>query len=196
MPEDPYAEHFRRPGPRGERADSTASKSLADEKFNLLYSELKARAQVLLSRENAGHTLQATALVHEAYLKVAQQDRSVLQNDSHALALAAIAMRRILVDHARTKHREKRGGGTHPLPLDTSVTLAGVDPAFDAVDILSLDVALEALAQTHPRHARVIELKFFGGLTNQHAALVLGVSLSSVENLWREARDLLLVRLK
>ncbi len=150
----------------------------------------------MLSRESAGHTLQATALVHEAYMKLAQQDRSILQNDSHALALAAIAMRRILVDHARTKHREKRGGGAQPQSLDTSVTLAGVDPAFDAVDLLSLDAALESLAQAHPRHAKVIELKFFGGLTNAQAALVLEVSLSTVENLWREARELMLALLK
>jgi RNA polymerase sigma-70 factor, ECF subfamily len=190
--DDPYAAHFRRPGPRGE---APSPKERADEQFNLLYSELKARAQSLLNRENPGHTLQATALVHEAYMKLAQQDRSALQNQSHALALAAVAMRRILVDHARTRGREKRGGGQHATPLDTNITLAGIDPAFDAIDLLALDAALATLERSHPRHARIVELKFFGGLTNPQVASALGLSLSTIENEWKAARELLLAQL-
>jgi RNA polymerase sigma factor (TIGR02999 family) len=149
------------------------------------------RAAALLKQESAGHTLQPTALVHEAFMKLAPQAKAQIQNDSQALALAAMAMRRVLVDHARTKHRDKRGGQQQPHALDTNISIAGEGPAFDAVDLLSLNTALEAIEAEHPRIAKLIELRFFGGLTNPQVAQVLGVSIGTVENDWKEARELL-----
>lgn len=190
-PRDPnsrsrYSEHFRRPGEVPPRKASSI-----DDRFSLLYDELRMRAAALLKQESAGHTLQPTALVHEAFMKLAPQAKAQIQNDSQALALAAMAMRRVLVDHARTKHRDKRGGQQQPHALDTNISIAGEGPAFDAVDLLSLNTALEAIEAEHPRIAKLIELRFFGGLTNPQVAQVLGVSIGTVENDWKEARELL-----
>lgn len=167
-----------------------------DERFKLLYDELRQRAAALLRQESSGHTLQPTALVHEAFMKLAPQDKAQINNDSQALALAAIAMRRVLVDHARTKHREKRGGSQQqPRPLDANMSLAGESPQFDALELLGLNAALEQLEAEHPRIAKLIELRFFGGLTNPQVAQVLGVSIGTVENDWKQARELLLAKL-
>lgn len=175
-------------------ANQPTPKAAADHQFALLYQELKARAQILLSDERPNHTLQATALVNEAYLKLAQQDRAAMQNQSHALALAAIAMRRILVDHARSKSRDKRGGKLNHAAPQTDLLLTLADdhhPAPDPIELLTLERALQSLEATHPRLARLIELRFYGGLTNQQTATVLEVSLGTVENEWRAARALL-----
>ncbi|MCX5691389.1 MAG: ECF-type sigma factor [Planctomycetota bacterium] len=185
-----YSEHFRRPGEVSPRKSGSV-----DDRFKLLYDELRQRAAALLRQESPGHTLQPTALVHEAFMKLAPQDKAQINNDSQALALAAIAMRRVLVDHARTKHREKRGGAQQPRPLDANMSLAGESPQFDALELLGLNAALEQLEAEHPRIAKLIELRFFGGLTNPQVAQVLGVSIGTVENDWKQARELLLAKL-
>jgi len=193
-PEDkPLRAHFRAPGEVAPRRELSS-----DEQFTRIYQELKARAQSLLNEERPGHTLQATALVNEAYLKLSQQNRSIIQNQSHALALAAIAMRRILVDHARGKQREKRGGKGQPVQQENELmlTLADDGPAASPVELLSLERALEILEQQHPRLAKIVELRFYGGLTNEQTANVLGVSIGTIESDWRQARSLLADLLK
>jgi RNA polymerase sigma factor (TIGR02999 family) len=161
-----------------------------------LYDELKLRAAAMLRQEDRGHTLQATALVHEAYMKLAQQTRAEIQNESHALALAAVAMRRVLIDHARTKGRDKRGGDKKAVPLDSGITLAGVASQADPIDLLVLEDILSRLEKSQPRYAKIIELRFFGGLTNAQVADVLDVSLGTVESDWKLARELLSEELK
>lgn len=150
----------------------------------LVYRELRSIAGRYLSRESSGHTLQSTALVHEAYMKLAGQRSARWQNRAHFFAIAAQMMRRILVDHARQQHRLKRGGPAATLQLDESVA---AQPESE-VDLLSLDDALTALAQIDPRGARVVELRFFSGLTVEATAAVLGVSAGTVKRDWNTAR--------
>jgi RNA polymerase sigma factor (TIGR02999 family) len=145
--------------------------------LELVYDELRRLASGLLARENAGHTLQPTALVHEAYLRVARQSDVEWKNPAHLRALSAIAMRRVLVDHARGKQTAKRGGAMHKVTLDGSV-----------LDTLELDAALKRLSEVDERRARVVELRFFAGLTNREVADELGVSETTIEADWRFAR--------
>lgn len=149
-----------------------------------IYAELRALAQHLLEGERTGHTLQATALVHEAYLKMIDQRQARWQDRAHFFALAAQAMRRILIDHARTRHRGKRGGEAVKLSLDTQLVVQ----YEQTIDLLALDDALSRLMEVHPSAARVIELRFFGGLTIDQSAVVMGVSDSSIEREWRLGR--------
>ena len=186
------SEHFRRIGEESLRREHGGH----DERFTQLYDELRVRAAALLKHEEAGHTLQPTALVHEAFVRLAQQRKNEVENEGQALALAAIAMRRALVDHARGKAREKRGGGkVQHVDFDANRTMAGDVRVTNPVDVLELDAALEKLAKAEPRQAKVIELRFFGGLTSPQAAGVLGVSLGTVENDWKAARAWLLKEL-
>lgn len=148
------------------------------------YDELRVMAAYLLRGEHAAHTLQPTALAHEAYLRLARETRSRLQGREHLLAVAATVMRRILVDHARARRAGKRGGGAAPVTLRESV----VDPAGAPLDILDLHRGLERLAETHPRHVRVVELLFFAGLTHEEAGRVLGVTAQTVLRDWRFAK--------
>jgi RNA polymerase sigma factor (TIGR02999 family) len=150
----------------------------------LVYRELRAIAGRYLSRESSGHTLQSTALVHEAYMKLVGQRSARWQNRAHFFAIAAQMMRRILVDHARHQHRLKRGGSAPALLLDESVVAA---PESE-VDLLSLDDALTALARIDPRGARVVELRFFSGLTIEETAAVMEVSPGTVKRDWNTAR--------
>jgi RNA polymerase sigma factor (TIGR02999 family) len=136
--------------------------------------------------------LQPTALVHEAYLRLVDQTRVNWQNRAHFFGVAAQMMRRILVDHARTKHRDKRGGAATRLPLDEALNLS----QGRAADLVALDDALKSLAEIDPRKSRVVELRFFGGLSVEETAEVLGVSPQTVLRDWKLAKAWLYQRIK
>jgi len=167
------------------RGDGEAARrALADE----LYGEMRAIAERRLARERVDHTLQPTALVHEAWMRLADQTRVDVEGRSQFLALAAQAMRRILVDHARGKRRAKRGGGWRRVELDADSSVAAAPRDEDGeVDLIALDDALGKLRSVSERQARVVELRFFGGLEVRDVADVLGVSVSTVEREWRFA---------
>ena len=150
-----------------------------------VYDELRALAAGFLGRESAGHTLQPTALVHEAYLRVLQQTGVHWKNPGHLRAVSAQAMRRVLVDHARARRADKRGGGARAVTLSTAL-LADGDRA--GTDVLALEEALEKLGERSERQARIVELRFFGGFTIPETADLLGVSETTVEDDWRFAR--------
>ena len=160
-----------------------------------LYDELRAMAAAYLSKEPDGHTLQPTALVNEALLRIlGQQQRqagSVWLNREQFLGVAAICMRRVLVDHARAHGRDKRGGGAVKLSLDES--LATAEAA--GIDVLDLDAALEEFATSFPRQARVVELRSFAGLELEQIGEVVGISLAQVKRDWTFARAWLKARL-
>lgn len=156
----------------------------ADRLLPMVYDEFRALARHYLAQERANHTLQPTALVHEAYMKLVDQTRVDWQGRSHFFAVAAQAMRRILVDHARSRQRDKRGGGRARVVLDEAVALS---PQKDE-DVLALDECLERLAALDARQAKVVELRFFGGLSVEEVAEALGVSKRTVEGDWTFAR--------
>jgi RNA polymerase sigma factor (TIGR02999 family) len=162
-----------------------------DQLLPLVYDELRRLAEGLMVRERAGHTLQPTALVHEVYMKLVDQTRARWENRAHFLAVAAQAIRRILVDHARTHRRLKRGGEQTMLALDEGV----VGSYQRTVDLVALDEALDDLARHSSQQARIVELRFFSGLTIEETAAVLGVSTATVERDWRYARARLFRRL-
>jgi RNA polymerase sigma factor (TIGR02999 family) len=155
-----------------------------DQLLPLVYDGLRALAEELMQQERPGHTLQATALVHEAYLKLVDQKRAQWQDRAHFFAVAAQAIRRILVDHARSHDRAKRGGGRVQLTLNEELA-ATYD---EVVDVVALDEALTKLADSHPQHARIVEMRFFAGLTIEETAAVLGMSARTVDRHWRFAR--------
>ena len=155
-----------------------------DEFLPLVYDELKRIAAYKLASERASHTLQATALVHEAYLRLIDQHSVNWQNRAHFFAIASEMMRRILVNYAEAHKAKKRGDGKTLIALDD----AGDVAAQPEIDLLFLDQTLNDLAEFDPDAARIVELKFFGGLTNEEAAEVLGVSESTVKREWRTAR--------
>lgn len=150
----------------------------------LVYEELRRIALRHMRRESTDHTLQATALVHEAYLKLVEQRSVEWQSRAHFFAVASQAMRRILIDHARGSMRDKRGGGQRAIPLDEALVFSPEQSA----DLLELDVALHRLADFDPRQARIVELRFFGGLSVEEAAAVLGVSPKTVKRDWSVAK--------
>jgi RNA polymerase sigma-70 factor, ECF subfamily len=171
--------------------DAYASDSLV----RLVYSELRRQAGLALRREGEGHTLQPTALVHEAWLRLGDQHDAQWESRTQFFAIAAQTMRRVLLDHARTRHALKRGGGA------VQVTLGGVDRAganagaraaenapLDAVDVIALDDALKRLAELDPQKARLVDLRYFAGLSIPEAAEVLGVSTATVGREWAIAR--------
>ena len=149
-----------------------------------VYEELRRRAAEYLRRERPDHTLQATALVHEAYLKLVDQSRASWKNRAHFGSVAAHLMRRILVQHARTHNAEKRGGKLEKLHLDETRELSCERPP----DLLALDEALESFTATYPREGHVVELKFFGGLEANEIAEVLNVSAKAVSRDWHFAK--------
>ena len=151
----------------------------------LVYEELHAMAHRKLSFEGTGHTLQTTALVHEAYLKLVDQRAVDWQNRAHFFAIAALAMRRILVNHAETRSAAKRGGGAIAVPLD-DIDVAAGEVRDDQV--LALDEALTRLAQFNERGARVVEYRFFGGLDYDEIATTMGLSTITVRRAWESAR--------
>jgi RNA polymerase sigma factor (TIGR02999 family) len=149
-----------------------------------IYSELHALAGHFMRRERPGHTLQSTALVHEAYLRLIDKREVVWQDRAHFLALAAREMRRVLVEHARARRAEKRGGGVLTLTLhEEDVRVLPRD-----VELLALDEALQGLESVDGQQARIVELRYFGGLTVEEMALVVGVSTATVDRKWRSAR--------
>jgi RNA polymerase sigma-70 factor (ECF subfamily) len=156
-----------------------------DSLIPLVYRELRAIAGRYLSRESPSHTLQSTALVHEAYVRLIGQQRMRWQNRAQFFGIAAQMMRRILVDHARHQSRDKRGGPATKLSLDEAMATA--EPQSD-VDLLALDEALTSLALIDPRGARIIELRFFSGLTLEETAEVLSISAGTVKRDWSAAR--------
>lgn len=166
-------------------ADVTAGqRGATDRLLPLVYDELRSLAAWQLQRERRDHTLQATALVHEAYVRLTGRREGHWRDRAHFFAVAAEAIRRILVDHARAKKRLKRGGGRERVPLDGVVLVT----SEQEVDLVGLDGALDELARQHPRKARVVELRFFGGLTMEQIAEVLGTTLRTVERDWQFAR--------
>jgi len=157
----------------------------ADALLKLVYTELHRQAHRYLLKERVGHTLQTTALVHEAYLKLAQQKSVAWESRSHFFAIAATMMRRILIDYAKTKHRVRRGGVHSDLPLENALTISVSEADFD---LLALDEALNRLAAKEAQLAKVVELRFFSGLDVVETAEVLGVSESTVKRDWRMAK--------
>lgn len=159
--------------------------------ISVLYTELRRQAATYLRRERIDHTLQPTALVHEAYLRLIGQERAVWQNRGHFLGVAAQMMRRILVDHARAHHRGKRFGAALRVPLDDSAVLV----ASPACDLVTLDEALDELSAIDPRQSRIVELRFFGGLSESEVSAVLAISRSTVSREWQIAKGWLYRRL-
>jgi RNA polymerase sigma factor (TIGR02999 family) len=158
----------------------------SDRLIPLVYGELHDLAVHYMRAERGDHTLQPTALVHEAYLRLVDQRQASWQNRSHFFGIAAQAMRRILVDHARRKRAAKREGGER-ITLDESVA----ESPERSVDMLALDEALERLAALDPRQARVVELRYFGGLDIEQTAEAIGISPATVKRDWTFARAFL-----
>ena len=156
----------------------------AERLMPLVYEELRRLARDYLRHERGDHTLQPTALVHEAYLRLVDDSRVNWQNRAHFYGIAAKLMRRILVDHARARNAEKRGGLVPKVPLDEARDL----PPAATNDLVALDGALEDLARTYPRKSEVVELKFFGGLEAEEIAEVLQVSPKTVLRDWQFAK--------
>ena len=168
----------------------------ARELLPLVYDELRALAAAHFRHERRDHTLQPTALVHEAYIRLIGQADTPWQDRRHFFVLAARTMRNILVDHARGKHREKRGGGWGRVAVDAVDAVEPRGGGLDALDLIALDDALNRLADLDERKARLVELRFFAGLTSDDAASVLHVSRSTAAEEWRMARAWLLKELK
>ncbi len=166
-------------------ADWSQGDQAALEKLTpLVYEELRRLAHHYMERQRPGHTLQTTALVNEAYLRLAEQSRPSFTNRSHFFAVAAKAMRQILVNHAKAQRRQKRGGGTDKVELDEGALISPEQPTA----ILDLNDALERLATLDFRKAHVVELKYFGGLTQEEIAEVLKISPVTVRRDWVFAR--------
>jgi RNA polymerase sigma factor (TIGR02999 family) len=159
-------------------------KEALDSLMPLVYGELRRIAQHYLNNERSDHTLQSTALVHEAYVRLAHQDLPQWQNRAHFFAVAAQLMRQILVDYARSHRASKRGGDVYKLALDD----AEEQPQAADLDIVALDDALKTLALMDSQQSKVVELKFFGGLSIEDTAEVLGISPSTVKRDWVTAR--------
>ena len=162
------------------RGDRTALSQL----LPVVYAELRRVAMRQLRTERADHTLQPTALVHEAYMKLADQREVEWQSRAHFFAIASQIMRRILVDHARARHRDKRGGGVAPVLFEDALAVADSRD----LDLVALDDALSALAELDERQARVVEMRFFAGLEVEEVAEALGVSPTTVKRDWSLAR--------
>src|SRR5262249_35827374 len=164
------------------KGDARALEQLAP----LVYAELHKLAHRYMNRERAGHTLQTTALVHEAFLRLLGNPQGGWQNRAHFYAIAAQMMRRILVDYARTNRRAKRGGEATRIALE-DIDVPVEEPALD-LDVIALDAALEKLAEIDLRRSRVVELRFFGGLSVEETALVLKVAPDTIVRDWRVAK--------
>ena len=167
------------------RAWGDGDRGVLEQLLPLVYAELHRQAHRYLRRERANHTLQTTALIHEAYLKLVDQHAVQWQNRAHFFGLAAQAMRRILVDYARTKNREKRGGPAADLPLDEAMFIAA---SGQNIDLLALDEALTQLAAIDEQQVRVVELKYFSGLSIEETAEALGISPATVKRDWQMAK--------
>jgi RNA polymerase sigma factor (TIGR02999 family) len=162
-----------------------------DQLIPLVHDELRRLATRYMRRERAGHTLQTSALINETYLRLVDGPRIPWQNRAHFFGIAARLMRRVLVDFARERNFKKRGGGRHQITLNAAMS---VTPPQNT-DVVALDEALSALAQVDERKARVVEMRYFGGLTEKEIATVLKVSNETVRRDWRLAKSWLLRRL-
>ncbi len=160
-------------------------RAVLDDLLPLIYGELRRLAGGYLRRERQGHTLEPTALVHEAYLRMVDQTQVRWQNRAHFFGVAAQMMRRILVDHARAHEAEKRGGEFQKLSLDENLDAAGGERD---VNLVALDDALNRLAEMDPQKSKIVELRFFGGLSVEETAEVLGVSAVTVARDWKMAK--------
>ena len=159
------------------KAWSGGNREALDQLLPVVYTEIRRLARSYLRRERPDHTLQATALVNEAYMRLIDQRAVKWQNRAHFFGIAAQIMRRILVDHARMRHAEKRGSGESPVLLDEAL-----DVASDRnLDIVALNDALTALAELDPRQAKIVELRFFGGLSIEEAAEVMQLSPATIK---------------
>jgi RNA polymerase sigma factor (TIGR02999 family) len=172
------------------RAWGAGDVEASDSLVRLVYGELRRQAGLALRREGVGHTLQPTALVHEAWLRLGDQHDVRWESRTQFFAIAAQAMRRILLDHARTRRARKRGGGAVQVTLaDADASAPSADgAALDAVDVIALDDALARLALMDPQKARLVDLRYFAGLSIPEAAEVLGVSPATVVREWAVAR--------
>jgi RNA polymerase sigma-70 factor, ECF subfamily len=166
-------------GKMGKGDEAAAAKLIS-----LVYGELRRLAGAYMRRERSDHTLQPTALVHEAYLKLVEQRSVDWQSRAHFFGIAAQMMRRILIDHARGHLRDKRGGGAIPVPLDEALVFA----PEQASELVRLDESLERLAKIDPRQGKIVELRFFGGLTVEQTAEVMGISPKTVKRDWSMAK--------
>lgn len=160
---------------------------VAEELLPEVYGELRALAGNFFRRERPEHTLQPTALVHEAFIKMTGSTEAGWESRAHFLALAAMAMRRILTDHARRRKASKRGGGLNQVTLSGLATPSGEEQ----IDLIALDDALEKLAARFPRQSRIVEMRFLAGMTTDEAAHVLGVTARTVHSDWRLAKAFL-----
>ena len=163
-------------------------RSALDELVPLVYKELRRMAHKYMRREREGNTLQSSALVNEAYIRLVDVNRIQWQDRAHFFAIAAQIMRQILVDRARSRHRDKRGGAAQRVPLDEAEVLA----ADRSPDVVALDQALTDLYAIAPRRGQIVELRYFGGLNIAETAEVLGVSSPTVQREWRSAKAWLL----
>ena len=167
------------------KAWSQGDQSAFDELVPLVYDELRRQAERYMRRQPPGHTLRATALVHEAYLRLGDHERAGWQSRAHFFGVASKVMRSVLVDHARGRHRVKRGGSARPVTLGAADQVAGESPD---VDVLALDEALTRLAEFDADKSRLVELRYFTGLTIEETAEVLGISPATVKREWIAAR--------
>jgi RNA polymerase sigma-70 factor (ECF subfamily) len=174
------------------RSWSAGDEAALDQLIPLVEAELRRLARIYMARERLGHTLQATALVNEAFVRLVDARRVPWQDRAHFLGIAARVMRRVLVDHARARGMQKRGAGGYAVPLEDDMATS---PAQD-LDLLALDRALEALAAMDARKVQVIEMRFFGGMTVEETAGALRVSTDTVKRDWRLAKLWLLRELE
>jgi RNA polymerase sigma-70 factor, ECF subfamily len=172
---------------------SGGNRDALDALMPLVYTELRRQAARFLSKERRLHTLQPTALIHEAYLKLIDQTDTHWENRTQFFAFSATVMRHILVDYARTKQRQKRGGEAEQIPLEEAMTIAFNERDFDLLD---LDAALNRLAQVDERQARLVELRYFSGLSLEDTAEVMQISRATAANEWRHAKVWLLRELR
>lgn len=163
---------------------SNGSQEAFKQLFPLVYEELRRLAHRYMTQERPGHTLQTTAVVHEAYLRLIDQKHVQWQNRAHFFAIASQMMRRILITHAQSHAYAKRGGGALKVPLDEAAVLS----QERASDLIALDEALKGLTAIDPRRSQVVELRFFGGLSNEEIAEVLNISTNTVTRDWNVAK--------
>jgi len=175
------------------KAWSGGDREAADRLMMLVYDEMRRLAASYLRRQRSDHTLQPTALVHEAYMKLIDVSEVDWQDRAHFFAVAAQTMRHILVDHARAVAADKRGGGAQKIALDEAVSFS---KGQQDVDLLALDEALQKLAEQDREQSRIVELRFFGGLTVEETAEVLKISPATVKREWSTARAWLFRQLR